>query len=111
MKDKIKISSAMLIQHLSHVMKADFDEHRQSDRRPTRDKQKYRQCLNETVNSALQAGDAPWLTLGLQHIMITPSLDARVLNKDGFSYSNDALRDIYRDLLLILAPDETYGDF
>ncbi len=98
--DAITLSAPMMRKYLSYVTVGYFD---QRDAPPPL-LEGYAECVRDAGAAAERSGDLPWFILGLQHLLQNPGIDTRGFNPDGFSYSDEDLREIIGYMVLQLAP-------
>ena len=98
----LTISAAMIRKYLAYLTVGYFDERDA----PPPVLEGYAECARQIQGAAERTGDLAWLRLGLQHILQNPGLDARDFNPDGYSFSDEDLREIMAYLLSTLPAAE-----
>jgi hypothetical protein len=97
-----RISASMLRNHLSIVTVGWFDKRNL----PPPTVEGYAPLLADLRDVTTESGDLPWFVLGLQHIVLTPSVTASSFANTRFAYTERESREIMAYVLKELAPDQ-----
>jgi hypothetical protein len=98
----IRISASMVRDHLSIVTVGWFDDRNL----PPPAVENYAPLVAELHEIVTESGDLPWFVLGLQHVLLTPSVSARGLANTRFAYSERESRELMAYVLKELAPGQ-----
>lgn len=99
----IRINATMLRDHLSTVTVGWFDNRNLPPPAVT----SYAPLVAELRDEVTEAGNLPWFVLGLQHILVTPTLSASSFANTRFAYTEREARELMAYVLQELAPGQT----